>query len=343
MQKRNNTLDYLSDPSFKKWALYQKDGTYWNAYLEKYPEEIVTIKQAKEEILTLATPVQQSSSLRKAENWLAIKQAVESTDVVNDTNSQISTKRYRLPYRFVATAASLLLIAIFSLYILKYWETNKMEYITYISTYGDTKSITLPDSSQVLLIGKGSLRTLNHWNTSVPREVWLSGNAEFKVQHIHKKDQQIQLYDRFIVHTPLQGQIEVLGTEFSIQSLLSSVHIHLLNGSISVNQFEHALKIIPGQTVMLFPDKKPTVQAPAVLMDWKNKELQLNNAPVSQVAQVYKNVFGRAIHINQQVDTLHRLDGIIPFDNATQALKALSTLLNTSIQDYPLVAPKHED
>jgi len=343
MQKKKNSIDYMADSSFKEWTLYHKNSAYWQAYLQQFPEEAANIKQAREEILTLATPVQQSSSLRKVQNWAAIKQVIDYGSPSKPSAAELQHPWRFFSYKTVTLAAALLVLTAFSVYFFLYNRAANPEYITYQSEYGTTKWVVLPDSSTVQLVGKSALKTLSHWKNGQQREVWLSGNADFKVKHIHENGAPIQAYDRFIVHTPLQGEIEVLGTEFRVNSLLPLVNIHLRSGSIAIRQLGHALKLRPGQTAILEANKKPSIQDPAVSMDWKNKELQLNNAPYYQVALLYKDVFGRRLVAPQQLDTLQRLDGFIPFGNAEQARKALSTLLNIPMKDYPIVAVSNEN
>jgi ferric-dicitrate binding protein FerR (iron transport regulator) len=60
--------------------------------------------------------------------------------------------------------------------------------VEYRTAFGETKIITLPDSSTVILNSNSLLRLKSAWKSTTPREVWLDGEAFFSV--IHKKNNQ---------------------------------------------------------------------------------------------------------------------------------------------------------
>ena len=81
----------------------------------------------------------------------------------------------------------------------------------YQTAYGEIKTFTLSDGSRVTLNANSVLKVPRFGFGTGPREVFLTGEAEFSVQHL-STDQ------RFIVRTPDQLEVEVLGTEFVVYS-----------------------------------------------------------------------------------------------------------------------------
>lgn len=109
---------------------------------------------------------------------------------------------------------------------------------------GTTNSILLPDSSRVYLNSGAYLRYPRHFAQN--RSVYLQGEAYFVVRKSR--------VSRFIVHTPSGAKVEVLGTEFNMQSEATYVNTTLAKGSVKfvchneANK-EEAICLVPGERI----------------------------------------------------------------------------------------------
>ena len=86
---------------------------------------------------------------------------------------------------------------------------------TYVTRYGETQTILLPDSSTVLLNANSRLTLSTDWTDT--REVWLEGEAFFRVRKIKRITSPASAeHVKFIVRTD-RLNVEVLGTEFNVR------------------------------------------------------------------------------------------------------------------------------
>ncbi|PSR53132.1 hypothetical protein AHMF7605_06110 [Adhaeribacter arboris] len=107
------------------------------------------------------------------------------------------------------------------------WLTWQNQKINVKVAFGQTKQLTLPDNSVVYLNGNSSFTyNRNWWNRE--REVWLNGEAFFKVTHLKNNK-------KFLVHLSNQVEVEVLGTEFNISDRNTISDIVLKTGKIKLN------------------------------------------------------------------------------------------------------------
>ena len=85
--------------------------------------------------------------------------------------------------------------------------------VRYATDYGETKTVTLPDGSRVILNAHSRLRFSDDWDEPLTREVWLEGEALFKVSKVpHSYD--TSQWVKFVVHT---GATRCLGGRYGLQ------------------------------------------------------------------------------------------------------------------------------
>lgn len=139
-----------------------------------------------------------------------------------------ATQRLRIAGRWMQKAAAILLIPVLTLYLVQlYNEQHEEVQLVEIHTRpGMSSSLTLPDGTLVYLNSSSSLTYPASFNGDT-RNVSLKGEAYFEVS----KDPQ----KRFIVSTPHNTRIEVLGTHFNLEAYEENKHIMatLLEGKIN--------------------------------------------------------------------------------------------------------------
>jgi ferric-dicitrate binding protein FerR (iron transport regulator) len=168
-----------------------------------------------------------------------------------------------------------------------------MEYRT---SFGETKTITLPDSSTVILNSNSVLRIKSAWKPTTPREVWLDGEAFFSV--IHKKNNQ-----PFTVKPGEDVAIEVLGTTFNVyhrnqtKIVLNSGRIEL---SLPAVQALEKVMMKPGELVE-YSEKKFVKRRvdPKVYMAWTEKNLVLNRTSLQELLHMIKDNYGIDVEVKE--------------------------------------------
>jgi transmembrane sensor len=219
-----------------------------------------------------------------------------------------------------------------------YW-INTSE--TLIQTaYGQTQTVTLPDQSVVTMNGNSRVQYGKRswgdwpfgavWATGQSREVWLAGEAFFKVTHQKQ-------HEPFVVHLPNKLNVEVLGTEFNVMARNSHAQVVLNHGKIRLNRGEQTkdrLVMIPGD--MVYADTKEHVYYrkrvnPAVVSSWQHGKLRFEGTSLQEVAQMLEETYGVKVVFAQAGLKQQTLSGTIPNNNIQTILSGLSTLFEVRI------------
>lgn len=181
---------------------------------------------------------------------LQIEENTEINLPLQKTWKKIKTSERQTARRvFIKTAlqyAAILLLPLISGVIM--WQFSKKspvppEMIECYVPYGELRSITLPDGSQIEM-NAGSLLIYPSEFTANKRQVYLSGEANFSVENNPKQP--------FIVQTGTLN-VEVLGTKFNVEAYLGS-------GTIITTLEKGAVKIYtrenPKDVIIMKPDEQ---------------------------------------------------------------------------------------
>ena len=251
------------------------------------------------------------------------------------------TKIIRWPRFILTTAAALVLITVGWVYYL----TLSQE-VTYQTAYGEIKTITLPDQSVATLNGHSVLRIKEQWSWWADREVWLEGEAFFSVTHQQNNQ-------HFVVHTPGQVSVEVLGTEFNVSQRSSGTNIALASGSISLhigkpldkNQVA-AVPMEPGEVVTLSPNhesyKKHKVKNIEAYYAWKKQKLLLNRTSLEELLTSLQETHGLKLKVTERKLLDRKASGTLPLSRSAgqlmRNLAALYDLVPVAENDYTILS-----
>lgn len=240
-----------------------------------------------------------------------------SEKIYGQINTKIDKKKSRIVnfsfYKKIVVAASILmLIGVGALYMIgsdPTIETTSIE-----TAQGETKTIALPDNSEVQLNVASSISySKDSWDEA--RTIKLTGEAFFKV----KKGK------RFVVKTD-QGNIEVLGTSFNIRVRNDIMEVVCYTGKVQVTSPKGRLTILKkGDATRIVNGKHDNqlisydTEAPA----WQNGFSQFDNVPLESVIEELENQYN--VEINCKTDISNRTYvGSFPHDNLEQALKLIT-------------------
>jgi transmembrane sensor len=217
-------------------------------------------------------------------------------------SSQYNLKRY------LAIAASMLLVCSLCWLWLKQSETVYIQ-----AAYGQTRHITLPDSSQVVLNGNSRLRYPAIWEGG-PREIWLEGEAFFDVKHLRTGS-------TFTVHLSDGKDIQVLGTQFNVIDRHTRSCIVLKSGSIrlSLAGKEKPVYLRPGDMVRI-NDNGSQVTAkevvnPETYSSWTHGRWRLEGTSLGEMLQKIEENYGVTVQVENQELLTKRASGSIPLSS----------------------------
>ncbi len=316
------TDDFLQDPAFIRFVKDRKeeDLQFWEAF-EKSEVNANAYVAAKKQLEYIYT----ARRVTMPENF--------STDVfamINRSIDQHQQKKsgLRKLYRYVGSAAALLALTLFALWL------NSAN-ITISTTYGEIKDITLPDGSVVTLNANSSIKYPMLWRINNRRNVRLKGEAYFKVVHTNKDPKNIAEKDRFQVFTE-RLHIQVLGTEFDVKDRNQMAKIVLTRGSINV------LSLVSGKHYILKPKQMAleTKEEPLKIVQtdpeaeraWVEGNMKMQKTTVSEVAQEFENIYGKRIVMSNPEMSAVKIDGMISFKSEESVLFVLANILNAKIK-----------
>ena len=340
--KRYRTEDFLLDDYFQQWVKHPnpESNAYWQEFLLDHPGARKAIEEAKKLIVRLNFYVEPRSDATKARVKSAIDNAIQQgapprsmyPDRAVRVRKKLTPLRRHWGFRVAATIAGLMLLVGAYLIFL-----TSSAYTEYATGYGETETIVLPDQSIVTLNANSSLRVKGgSWDNLAEREVWLAGEAYFKVEK--RKTTQRDLA-KFVVHT---GKVEVVvvGTRFNVNTRRSETKVVLSSGKVKLTiqrdaeQNREEVMMKPGELVAVL-DHQPNVDKknvdPSYYTAWTENELIFDNTPVATIKQLLEDNYGIEVDIQDASLLKREFTGAAPADNIEILLNKLSVVYRLEI------------
>jgi ferric-dicitrate binding protein FerR (iron transport regulator) len=216
------------------------------------------------------------------------------------------------------------------------WKNRAAEvpFRTERTAYGQTRTVALPDGSTVTLNGHSSVRYAATWAAEVPREVWLEGEAYFRVRH-RANDQKFQ------VHTDLPFVVEVLGTEFTVSERSKQTRVVLNSGKIRLDfdqQRQPDVVLKPGELVEFRGTTERFVRRtvnPERYSSWKDRRLLFDETPLTEVAEILRETHGLRVVFADETLADRRVTGTLPAENLDLLRTALEQSFGLRIAQRP--------
>lgn len=323
--------DYVDDPGFVSWILNPTEelNMYWDRVQKDYPNQKRQIQEAKKLVRSLRFTPEFMEAQEKEQLWQRIEVA---TTVVRKTRV--------LPLWLRGAAAAMLTGILLSIGF--YFYRNGQTSIH--TDFAQVKTVTLPDGSEITLNANSSLHYARNWDKEKNREVWIKGEAFFKVNHLHKSGN-ITAGQRFIVHSQ-KLNIEVLGTSFNVNNRRGNENVALVTGKISLRlnpekiNADHDLGKVPAMIMKpgdIFRYEEAQHKLSMVsgnttnYSSWRNNELNFDNTPVADIFQYIEDVYGYQAVVKDPSILKKKLSGKLRVKDENNLFNALSAALNISI------------
>ncbi len=219
------------------------------------------------------------------------------------------TKPIRKLWPYISVAASILLII--GLFIFN----NKT--IKHTTNYGETKTVVLPDGSEMILNAKSFATYDKDWNND--RIVNLIGEAYFKVRK----------GSEFSVKTT-NGVVTVLGTQFNVESQNEMFEVVCYEGKVSVKTNDNKHILTPGKAFRSIANtlnKKwdENINEPT----WIHNSSSFQSVPLKYVLEELEEQYNLTIN-NKTLDLTIIYTGTFPNDNINVALKTVFSTLDVN-------------
>lgn len=314
--------DFAADPAFIRWVkdADPENRRFWERWQREHPEKKVTLEEARQLVRLVHFETVQPTSQQIESLW----------NTITAGNAQRQEQNVRPLYwghawQKVAAAVTLLLVALGTWWVVRNM-TSKTEYRT---AYGEIKTITLPDQSVVTLNANSTLTLVKDWEETQKREVWLEGEAFFKVSKMRRDGKRV----KFAVHSR-EVEVEVLGTEFNVNNRHRQTEVVLRSGKVQLRQESQLLLMQPGDRVVFsetrqqFDRQRVNAQ---LYHSWTRKELVFRDTPLRQIAQTIQDQFGMKVELADTATANIQFSGTLPSDNLEVMRTALSHSLEVDI------------
>ncbi|MEQ9440870.1 MAG: FecR domain-containing protein [Cyclobacteriaceae bacterium] len=331
---------FLLDPHFQAWVKTpnNENNAYWQEFLRLHPEAAEDIEEARNLILQLDFHEEPRSEATKQRIKSTIDRAIQEKALPKEALLPPEIPPFRkiaYPRQWIGVAASLtgvILLAVAYFIAFQPWEPTE-----YTTTYGETKTVTLPDQSVVTLNANSSLRIAEaDWENLAERKVWLTGEAFFDVEKRKTREGEPA---KFLVHSG-NVRVEVLGTRFNVNSRHRETKVVLSSGKVKLNiegpteQANEEVLMVPGEMVAVDQHQqaveKKTVD-PSHYTAWTENKLVFENTPIAAIKQLIEDNYGLQVSIEDPNLLLKAFTGTAPADDLDILLDKLSLVYRLKI------------
>lgn len=168
---------------------------------------------------------------------------------------------------------------------------DRIQYSKYETSAGEVAAYTLPDGSLVTLNANSNLKVSRFWKILRKREVFLSGEAEFKVTRS-------EAAEKFIVKTGNNVDIQVVGTVFTVFNRHNRTEVLLNEGKVRLTQqtdsTSKTIEMVPGDKIRVDADQKLVLESGKVHEEvalWKEHRYQFDTTSLDEVAQILSDLY----------------------------------------------------
>lgn len=234
----------------------------------------------------------------------------------------------RKHYRVAVSAASIALIVSLAAWLFR----DRVLFETYRTAYGEVATYRLPDGSTVKLNTNSALRVPRWGFGKASREVYLEGDASFTVTHMPDNK-------RFVVKTPKELEVVVLGTEFTLYAREQFSRVILKSGKVQLLYKEDRrpkeIMMKPGDLVTFSKNNRPelkTTQQAQVYSEWEQRRFVFEETSLEEVAYLLQENYGLTFEIRGEELGSRMLMGSFRAENVDELLQSIAELLDISVR-----------
>lgn len=341
--ERYSVTDLLKNDAFLSWV---KNPTpeldaYWTAWRGNDKVKTELIDHAKKIILSIDFKKNHShevddqkilnrikSTIQQDREKLSHSYPLEETLSKRKSDVKAPTNNKSFLSGWQKAAAVFIGVAVCTLILLMHKKSHTR---TFVTDYGETKVIALPDHSQVKLNGNSKLFFSTEWKNKELREVWLEGEAYFSVNPT-VSDQ------KFVVYTSDRFNVEVLGTEFNVSNRKGKTSVVLSSGKIKLNveknnQIERMV-MEPGEMVE-YGNTDPILRKkevdPQKYTSWTKNKLIFDNTSLEEIKYILETTYGLTVEVTDEALLDQKVFGSAPSNNIRLLLQGLAKSLDRKI------------
>ncbi|MFD1144453.1 FecR family protein [Larkinella insperata] len=314
-------IDLARDPDFRRWIRNPtpEQNQFWESFKAVYPHQQTTLEQARLLVIGLESTWQNVSDSAVDASFQRLLHKKRAWQPV--------PKRFIWRTAFYRYAAA---VAVVTLAGLGGWYLDRITApITYRTTYGQVRTISLPDGSVVTLNANSTLEMAKNWQEKGRREVRLTGEAFFDV---NKKPSGQRM--PFVVHTG-EADVVVLGTRFNVNTRRTRTQVVLQEGRVRVDLRQQPDVLMQPGDLVEAANGQAAVRRGRVnahrYVAWRNNLLVLDDEPLREILQRLQDQYGLTVSIPDERLLNERFTSTVPANQPDLLLRLIATTLHLQI------------
>jgi ferric-dicitrate binding protein FerR (iron transport regulator) len=312
-------IDLMMDEDFIRYALWPDTGDilFWNRVKEEIPGMGEKMEEARLALLSIQSKYHAVDSQQIERTWNAIAEKTENQE----------KRRQGISFRKMKYAAVICSLA-FVCYFLFFGSPKQYVYIT---SYGQSAKVILPDSSEVLL-NANSRVIVTERTFFAGLKMKLDGEAYFNIRN-HNVGWRSK---KCSVETN-QARIIVTGTEFNVRSRGSKTQVYLDEGGVYITDLAEntSMKLSPGELAEVDETSRSflkTRTGSEKFTSWKKGYLSFQQTTLAEVFALLQDQYGIKANILSP-DILNKtFSGQIPGNNPELLIKAVEESFGLAIE-----------
>lgn len=312
--------DFALDKNFQQWVLKpdEENNQFWIDWLKQHPGKQKEIAEAIELVRTAGLSIDHHANTAFLEVWNNLHANTQKAD---------KSHPLRKVFRYSGMAAIWIACILLATYV--FWNRNQPTApLTYTTGYGEIKKVVLADGSTITLNANSSIRLSDkNWAKRISREVFLKGEAFFEITKT--KDRK-----KFIVKTADSVAVQVLGTEFNVNTRREKTAVYLQSGKVQIDATAQKVILKPGDFAEYTKqDKKVNIgQAREEnTLAWKNNFFAFDDTPLLDIARELEDNYGIKVIIADDSLTRKRFTAKVPRNKVHVLLEVLAETLQIDI------------
>ncbi len=242
---------------------------------------------------------------------------------VKTTTHVPQTSKSILNWKMLSVAASFIILIAFAF---TFNQTSNASYYT-----GNNESMTqeLVDGSVVMLNANSSIETIGKWKGINPRTVKLQNSAFFDVTE----------GSLFSVETEM-GIIDVLGTEFYVDSDEKTLIVTVKSGKVRVTPADGQIQILEAGDRLVYTKGEGIVRSRVSDVNineelaWQKGKIVLNDANFQELKDMLEERYGKKVEVHDALLSSKRaIQGTYPLNSLPVLLSTIETALDLQISN----------
>jgi transmembrane sensor len=247
---------------------------------------------------------------------------------VKSKESNARSERIRsISVHFSKIAAVLIIGAITGGFLFNHFRKENTQPLSFFASKGSVSKVILPDSS-VIFLNSGSEIKYSAYHHGKSRQVYLKGEAMFKVKNIHNTP--------FVVHTDIYD-VNVTGTEFNVRAYPDDkiVETTLKKGSVTITSSEdhainHNIALRPGEQ-MVYNREQQSINVEKVNTDlytsWEEESFTFNKLSLAELVVLIERKYNVSISIKNSEILNYHYSGTINKESIYELLDIIKETL----------------